>query len=275
MQIELIGCTGAGKSTLSNGIYQASQAQGVETSTGEEIALKLIRLDWVKRKIPRTLLVDLIAGLACLASWRDNFEFYLFETRILSKLPVGWFEKLNIARNVLKNIGVNEIVRRVGRQEQLVFLDEGTLHTAHYLFVHVSVEPDASDLSDFIRLIPLPDVVVYLRQDTATLIQRTLARGHKRIPSGSLEHVELFIRRAEKTFDKLIQSPEIKSRLLIVDGDRRITKTEDFQRDPLRVKAFKIISDGIDSASENYRDRSVIAQETKVPKHHRIHHEGE
>ena len=275
MQIELIGCTGAGKSTLSRCIYQASQAQGVETSMGEEIALKLIGLNWVKRKILRTLFVDLIALFACLASWRDNLEFYHFGTRILSKLPVGRFEKLNIARNVLKNIGVNEIVRRFGRQEQLVLLDEGTLHTAHYLFVHVSVEPDASDLSDFIRLIPLPDVVVFVRQDTTTLIQRTLARGHKRIPSGSLEHVELFIRRAEETFEKLTQSPEIESRLLIVDGEQRITKTEDFQKDPSRVSAFKIISDGIDPASANYPGRSVITRDTKAPEHHRIYHRGE
>ena len=275
MQIELIGCTGAGKSTLSRCIVQASQAQGVETSTGEEIALKLIRLDWVRRKIPRTLLVDLIAGLACLASWRDNFEFYLFETRILSKLPVGWFEKLNIARNVLKNIGVNEIVRRVGRQEQLVLLDEGTLHTAHYLFVHVSVEPDASDLEDFIRLIPLPDVVVYVRQDATTLIQRTLERGHKRIPSGSLEHVELFIRRAEETFNRLIQKPQIESRLLIVDGERMITKSEDFQKDPLRLKAFMIINEGINLTSTNFSDIHLHASDTRIPTHHRIYHRGE
>ena len=177
MQIELIGCTGAGKSTLSRCIVQASREQGVEITIGEEIALKLIGLNWVKRNIPRTLFVDLVSLCACLASWRDNHEFYLLVTRILSRLPVDWFEKLNIARNVLKNIGINAIVRRAGGQGQFVLLDEGTLHTAHYLFVHVSVEPNASDLSDFIRLVPLPDVVVYVCQDATTLVQRTLAAG--------------------------------------------------------------------------------------------------
>lgn len=275
MQIELIGCTGAGKSTLARGIVQAGREHGIDTVMGEEIVLNQVRLNWVKTKLARTLCVDLITLFACLVAWQKNLEFYRFTIRVLARLPVGWFEKLNIARNVFKKIGINEIVLHVGSQQQIVLLDEGTLHTAHYLFVHVSVEPDTNDLSNFIKLVPLPDVVIYVRHDETILIQRTLVRGHKRIPNNSFHQVELFVRNAVETFDNLVQKPVIESRLLVVDGERKITIAKDYLKDPLRAGALDIIRDGIDAVSPNYPERSVHASYAKIPRPHRNYQSGE
>jgi len=54
------------------------------------------------------------------------------------------------------------------------------------------------------------------------LIERTLARGHKRIPDRSHVNVELFVKRAVETFEMLRQETTIRDRLLIVDGHQDV-----------------------------------------------------
>lgn len=270
MQIELIGCTSAGKSTLVRGILQAGREQGIDILTNDDFVLNLVWLNWVKNKLARTLCMDLIALFACLITWRDIIEFYLFAIRIILRLPpsVAWFEKLNIARNVLKMVGVYEIVLHCGSDQQIVLADEGTLHTAHYLFVHVSVEPNINDISTFVKLVPLPDMVIYVQQDEDILIERTLARKHKRIPDGSHAQVELFIKRATSTFDKLAQHSVVKSRLVVVDSQRNIIIAKDDQNDPLLAKALEIIRAGIDAVGVYNSTRIVPTQGAKMPKRH-------
>lgn len=257
IQIELIGCTSVGKSTLAKGILQACQDQGIHALMGDDFVLKQVKLNWIKSYLVRTLLVDLFSLIACLLTWPKNFGFYLFVIRFILQLPtaVAWFEKMNIARNTLKKIGIYEIIRRRGADKQVVLLDEGTLHTAHYLFVHVSGELITVDLSTFVRLVPLPNVVIYLQQDEAVLVERTLARGHKRIPDGSPTQVERFIKRAITTFDSLVQASAIKSRLLVVNSGSKITIASDYQNDPSLVIALKILRMGTHAVNTDHRIR--------------------
>src|SRR5688572_19141426 len=172
MEVELMGCTGAGKSTFAKNIVQAGRARGLDISIGEEFVLKLARLNWVKGKLTRTLLVDLCSALACLLTWQKNQQFYLFTLKVVYHLPptVSSFEKLNIIRNVLKKIGVHEIVCRYSNDHQFTLLDEGTLQAAHCLFVHVSAAMSLDDLTTFVRLVPLPDIAIQVTHNEPMLI---------------------------------------------------------------------------------------------------------
>jgi hypothetical protein len=222
MRIELTGCTSAGKSTLAGRILRICRDQGIDAWMGYDFVLRQVRLDWIKSRLFRGLLVNLISLSVCLVTWRNYLAFYRFAIRIIAQLPSGvaWFEKLYIGRDVLKNIGIYEIIRRRASGRQLVLLDEGTLHTAHYLFVHVSVEPDIQDLSTFINLVPLPDLVVYITESESVLIERTLERGHKRIPDRSYASTQRFIKRAVAIFDRLGQQSALEGRWMVVDSQR-------------------------------------------------------
>ncbi len=251
MQIELMGCTGAGKSTLARGILQACREQGIDAWMGDDFVLKQVRLNWVKSHLARTIWVDVCSLLACLVSWRNNLEFYRFTIRIVWRLPVavGWFEKLNIVRNVLKKIGIYEIIRRRSSDQQVVLVDEGTLLAAHNLFVHVSVEPNAGDLSTFVRLAPRPDVAVYVMQPESVLIERTLARGHKRIPDRSYARVERFVKRAVETFDKIVRQSLPEGRFLVLDAQQNIIVSQGYPNDPPFAIALKIVRAGIEAVT--------------------------
>ena len=181
----------------------------------------------------------------------DNL--YLLLIRILWHLPttVGWFEKLNIARNTFKRIGIHEILRRRASSTQFILLDEGTLHTAHHLFFHVSVEPDPRKLSAMVRLLPLPDVAVYVQQDETVLIERTLVRGHNRIPHGSYNNVERFIKHAVATFEQIRQEQVLADKLLIVDSHGEVIVPSDHHDYPSLPIALELVRAGINLINAN------------------------
>ncbi len=261
MRIELIGCTSAGKSTLTSRILRICRDQGIDASTGYDFVLRQVRLDWIKSTLFRALLVNFISLFVGLVTCRKNLDFYRFALRIIARLPsaVAWSEKLHIGRNVVKNIGVDEIIRRRAADRQIVLLDEGPLQTVHYLFVHVAVEPDTSDLAAFIRLVPLPDVVVYVTQNESVLIERTMQRGHKRIPDRSYAHVQRFISRAVATFDELEQQSALEGRLIVVDRQPSIIVGQGYPVDPLFDAALRIVRAGIDAVAADNTIRMMSA----------------
>lgn len=243
MQIELIGCTSAGKSTLARSVLQDCRQQGLDIFLGEDFVLKQFRLNWIKSRLLRKLLVNLAGLCACLVTWRKNLEFYLFATQILFQLPIPRLERLQLLRNVLKRIGMHEIVRFRSTDQQIILVDEGALQTAHNLFVHGSACVKTEILSTFVRLIPLPDVIVYLRQPEPLLIDRTMKRGHKRIPDRSYDYVVPFVKQAVTTFDELVQYPAVENRVMVVNGSQDAITAVGAQDNPVMGLALKIIQE--------------------------------
>lgn len=222
MQIELIGCTGAGKSSLSQQIIQQRQQNGVQVLTSYDFVLNWAHFGWLKNHKARMAVLNAVALIACLLAWPRNRAFYRFVAGAIRRLPssVSPAEKLKIARIAARNAGIYEIVRRGCKPNQIVLADEGTLHIANYLFVHVTHEPNIKDLNAFLNLVSLPDAAVYLRQSTSVLVERTMRRGHKRIPGGSPVMASSFIRHSLEVFEHIASDPTIGERLLIFcNGD--------------------------------------------------------
>ena len=241
MIIEFIGSTGAGKTTLANNALGDCQEQRTDILMSTDFVLEQGGLNWIKSKFARTLCLDLLSSVACLATWRNNLEFYVFAGQVILRLPVGWFERLNLARNVLKKIGIYEIIRRRSSEGQIVLVDEGTLHAAHNLFAHISVRMNEGDLATFVRLVPLPDVAIYVTQSESVLIERTMERGHKRIPDSSYANIEVFVKRALETFDKLVRELVLEKRMLTLDSNEDIIVALPYQTNSALAKVLNVI----------------------------------
>lgn len=221
--VELIGCTGAGKSTLLGLLLRVCQEQGLKASNSDDFVLEIAHLNWFRGYLLRTLCVDLLTIPTSIFAWRKHSDFYKLVFRLIFRLKkTSWFEKLNILRNTFKKVGIHEMIQRRRASQKIIILDEGTLHTAHYLFVHLTKEFSDVDLANFANCVPLPDIVIYLRQNEEVLVERTLRRGHKRIRSGSRELTQRFIHRAVVMFEKLTEARSIASRMLIVDSESQI-----------------------------------------------------
>jgi thymidylate kinase len=252
MIIEFIGSTGAGKTTLIKQILSLCEREGMNAVVGTDFVLKQSRLNWVKNQLVRTILINLLSLFAALAAWRNNRAFYRFVLQIILTLPgtVPWLERLFLAKNILKRIGIYEMIRRLGAEQQLYLVDEGTLHVVHSLFVHLAGEANRHDLSTFARLVPLPHVVVYLRQDEAVLVERIRARGHARVPDHSLTAAAHFVRQAVIVFDELVQNPAIEQRVVVVDGAQQIVTAPGYGIDPLLASMAQLVQAGLRASAE-------------------------
>lgn len=221
MQIELIGCTSAGKSTFAARLLEASRAQQAVV-LGEDYILGQARLAGVKPRALRRVLVNLLAAYGLLGAGRSARAILAFAVRLLLPLPIAPGEKLSILRNVLKRVGIDAIVRRRCGDGQIVLLDEGLVQSAHYLFVHETVPVDEQRLQQFAELLPLPDAIIYLRPPEPVLVERTLRRGHRRVRHAAEGGASRFISRAVTVFDRLSGIPAIAHRLVIVDDTQPV-----------------------------------------------------
>jgi hypothetical protein len=215
--IEFIGCTGTGKSTLVNRILQICHTEGIGAWLGEDFLLGQFHLGWVGSFKVRAVLVNLTALLVALVHLEKYRQFYSFARRITFSHQIPWRQKIYLYRNVLKLIGIYEIAHSEAGSHQIILLDEGPLHSCNALFAHPATVPPTIELSEFVQVVPFPDAVVYLRNQKDTLIQRTLARGHKRVRNSIPHEVEQFIESAMTIFERLAQQPAVQDKLFIVN----------------------------------------------------------
>ena len=261
MRIELIGCTGAGKSTLAGSILRAGRERDLDIFLDEGFVLDQCRLNWIKNRQLRKLFVNLAGVFASMVTWRKHRHLYLLAIQILRRLPLPWFERVNLFRNVLKKIGVSEIICFREGERQVIVVDEGPLQIAHNLFVHVSVEVEEGYLSKFAGLVPLLDTVVYLKQPEEVLIGRTMKRRHKRIPVHSSGEVARFVERAISVFDQLVQHQALKDRVLIVDGFQGAVKTANGQDGALLDLTRRIVQSGLDIGTNCQQTKTVHVEQ--------------
>jgi hypothetical protein len=248
--IEFIGCTSSGKSTLVNRILQICRADGVYARLGEDFLLDQFHLSRLGSSTARAALVNLVSLPVALVNWRKYRHFYGFSFRTITQLQISQREKFYLGRNILKSIGIYEIASTRSDDRQVIFLDEGPLHSANALFVHVAAAPPDVELSEFVRMVPFPDAAVYLREREDVLIQRTLARGHKRIQNGNRGEVEQFVHSAITVFERLAQVPAIQFRLFIVN-DRQVSPPRRDPGDSLQKFVLGIIRACLNEPSVN------------------------
>lgn len=228
MHIELIGSTSAGKTTLANKMINKGNKNGENVSLSDDFMLEQVHLSWVKNGFARRRLVEIVAYAICLKHITTYKEFIGFVFREGKSSPGTWFYKINRIRNVIRKIGIFEFISQRSGAQQVVLADnEGLLQGIHNLFVHQNSETDVTKIAQYVELVPLPDVVLYLKQEEEVLVSRTLKRGHARIAESSPERVAQFIGQAVTVFNELINIPKIQEKLLIVDGGLNINSEDE------------------------------------------------
>lgn len=248
IQIEIIGCTSAGKSTLIRRVLQICRERGIEVLLADEYLLRRARLNRIGNRLLRTLGVDFVTLLSCLLNLRKHYGYYSFSLRTILRLPIPALEKANLIRNLLKKIGVYEILRRSRPERLAVLVDEGTLHAVHNLFVHWSIQPPAGQVAAFTDVAPLPDALVYLKQPESLLIQRTIHRGHKRLPDRSPEKAACFVQQAVSAFEELMQVLKTRGSLRPLNNTSNIMVEAGRENDLLLTEIIQIIQMEMDLA---------------------------
>lgn len=218
MLVELIGCTSAGKTTLARGMLRAGIESSIPTVLGDDLILESMRLRWINNDFLRRRAIESVSLPACAFSWGEHRDLCRLAFRTAAAAPGSWLYRASVARIALNKIGIRAILRRWSSPERIVLLDnEGVLQAAHNLFVHAGDAGPAQSVSSFVEAAPLPDVAIYLRESEDVLVERTLRRGHRRLPPHAAAHARTFVRKAVEIFDRIADHAALTDRLVVVD----------------------------------------------------------
>jgi len=217
MMVEFIGSTGAGKTTVV-GAVQRRLAGRARVHMAPEFVGSLLRLPPLTKPHHRNLVSDLLGLPFFLGSLHRHAAFLRFTLLVLGRQRFT-LQAVNRVRSTIRKIGVYEIVRRLG-DGRIVLVDEGTVLNAHNLFVYTSRTYTAADLNRFASVVPLPDLIVYVRAPLSTLVRRSLQRPDppREIRSRDPALIELYVGRAFAMFEALVEIPALRKRVVVVDN---------------------------------------------------------
>ena len=218
MIVEITGCSGSGKSTLLKEILRQCAERGLPVATAEDVALP--RLPRAIRRHPtlQNLALDL-RGVGETITLRRDRDFLAFAMSVIRRDTDRAVTALSACRGVLRKLGVHSVLAREANGWKAVLVDEGTIHSAHYVLVHVNHPPRREDVEAFCRLVPMPDLVVHVVAPLETVLARTFARSDPPLRRRSKEEMERFIRHAYTMFDLLMSQDTLSRKTLRVECD--------------------------------------------------------
>jgi thymidylate kinase len=218
MIIEFIGSTGAGKTSLIAEV-QRRLAQTVEVMTSFEAVAAPLGLDHVTHLTVRNLIQEVVGFPFFFRALNRHKSLIIFILRMLARQASFSIFTINNLRSLERKLGVDEILKR-RQNHQIILVDEGPLLLAHNVFVYTNATYTAEEIVRFASLVPLPDIIIYIKAPTETLVQRALLRPDppREIKSRNRELIVKHIHRAVEMFDQLVAADNIQCRLLIVEN---------------------------------------------------------
>jgi deoxyadenosine/deoxycytidine kinase len=217
MIIEFIGCTGAGKTTLIKEVQRRLTKTG-QVTTSTDLVIGLLNLRNVTNPTVQNFIQELVSFPFFIRSLYKYKAFMLYTMRLFLRNSSISIRTINNLRSLERKIGVYEITRRCSK-DRIILVDEGPILAAHmFVFTEAAYTPE--EIARFADLLPLPDLVVYVRASVDTLVKRTLRRVDppREMNTKNLSQTEGYAKSAVTIFDQLVKAGSIQRRLLRVES---------------------------------------------------------
>jgi thymidylate kinase len=217
MIVEFIGCTGSGKTTLIEEV-QRRIAKTTPVTTSVELATGLLGLRGVADPTLQNLIQEFVSFPFFLLSLRQYRDFMQFTSKLFMRNSRFSLHTINNLRSLERKLGMYEIMSRY-RKDRIVLVDEGPILAAH-MFVFTGTPCSPEEIARFATLLPLPDLIVYVRAPVDRLMKRTLQRSDapREINKQDLAQTERYTKSAVTLFDQLAEAENIRCRLLIIEN---------------------------------------------------------
>ncbi len=219
MIVEFIGCTGAGKSTLVTALRHR-HIDGRLAVSMPELALGNALRDRVSHPTAQNVAQELASLPHLLLSAPRQRAFLRFAASTLTASAPSALHRANRLRGVARRVGMLELATR-RCATRIALADEGTVLLA-YLLVLDGREPAEveTELAEFSRLVPLPDLVVHVRAPVDVLVARALARTDRgrQLGGKQREELERHLANTVDVFDRLVAAPRLAPRVVTVDA---------------------------------------------------------
>ena len=217
MIVEFIGSTGAGKTTLINEV-RCRLRKTSQVTTSIDLATSLLGLKGLTNPTLQNLVQEFIS-IPFFISTLYKYNEYLRNTVKLFWRKTGFsMQAIHNLRSLERKIGMYEITKVLGK-DQVILVDEGPILALH-MFVSAKITYTPEEIARFIDLLPLPDLIIYIRASVDTLIERTVRRPDppREVDRKNPVQMDAYIKNAVAMFDHLIQAGNIRDRLLVVES---------------------------------------------------------
>lgn len=243
MIVELIGCTGVGKTTLrrdlaSRRIVDDARSRGMLELVMPDVMLRHVSNETALNLAQEARVLPLVAR-----SLHRRREFFAFARHDLARHAPTALHRLNRLRGVARRVGMYDLARTRAAHDVVVF-DEGVVLLA-YLFAIDGRPVSDADLERFATLVPLPDAIVNVRAPLDVLVTRARARtdrtrqvGHK-----SACDLERLLRTTDEIFQRLVTIDRLRDRVVTWDGSGALHELEDELRDHLEMRSRQLSHD--------------------------------
>ena len=215
MIVEFIGASGAGKTSLIASLATAPTSPPMTAVS--DLLHDRPPLRNVREPHLQNLLDDVMLFPSFVRGGEQHRRFVRFAASRLRRSAPSTFARYNYLREIVRDVGKHRFARAFA-PGATVLLDEGPLITASHLFVYSRGGYDDHELERFIALAPLPDRVVYVRAPIELLVERAVARRDRRRELSHDENGERRLRRAVEVFDRLVASPTLGPRAIVVES---------------------------------------------------------
>ena len=217
MIVEFVGCTGAGKTTLISDLKRRL-GKSIPVTTSSELVTSLVGLNRIKNSTASNLVQEIVSLPFFLRSFHRYNDFITFSIRMFSRNSDLSLSTINNLRSLERKLGGYEI-SKLNNQDLVVLVDEGPLLAAH-MFAYTDNIVSQEEIDTFTGMVPLPDLIIYVRVPVEILIDRSINRINppRKMNSRNRSENEKFINHAVTIFDRIVEHRIVQSRLLIVDN---------------------------------------------------------
>lgn len=217
MIVEFIGSTGAGKTSLISKIHH-KLAQTASVTTSFDLIAAPLGLRGVTHPTAQNLIQELVGFPFFIGSLNRYIKFLAHTIRTFSRDTKFSINTINNLRSLERKIGMYEIAKRYD-QDRIILVDEGPILAAH-IFVFADSLATSMEFATFTELLPLPDLIVYIKAPVDVLVRRTLGRPDppREMDTKDASMTEKYVKKAVSIFDQLIETERIRSRLMVVDN---------------------------------------------------------
>lgn len=217
MIVEFIGSTGSGKTTLISNV-QRRLAETVCVTNSLDLATSLLGLKNVTNLTLQNLEQELLSFPFLFGKYYKYHAYLSHTTKLFWRNTGLSVQAIHNLRSLERKVGMYEITKRYGK-DQVILVDEGPLLALH-MFVSAQNTYTPEEIARFIDLLPLPDLVIYIRASVETLIERTLQRPDppREVDRKDPVQMNAYFKNAVIMFDQLIKADNIRDRLLVVES---------------------------------------------------------
>jgi len=217
MIVEFIGTTGSGKTTLISKVHRRL-AETARVTTSSDLATNLLGLKNVTNPTLQNLEQELLSLPFFIGSLYKYNEYLRYTIKLFWPNSGFSMQTFHNLRSLERKIGMYEISKILGK-DQVILFDEGRTLALH-MFASTDNTYTPEKIARFIDLLPLPDLIIYVRASVDTIIERTVRRPDppREVDRKNPAQMQAYIKNAVSMFDQLIQAERIYDRLMVVES---------------------------------------------------------